>query len=480
MKTLSSIIFNLIFLTCFGQNWTPPKNISNQELSSFPDIAIDNNGVIHVVYREKLESNWWKIMYTKSINDGNTWSTPFDLSQNDDLACHAPHIVAGSDGKLYVTYDYNIGNIAQGFIHMKIFDGTSWGQTINVSETPYAQDNILIRDNNNRIYVFWYKKDGTDKFCYRTFYNNIWSEIKFPYEADHWLVKAVADSLNILHCIGSYYYNNKDFENKMIYFTYDPVTDHWSDVEMISDSPVNVSGDIALDNSGSPHFLWNEHLSNSWPWIQGSVYCYRTAPNVFSNKEIIEDHSFEERIHVNTNDVTNVFLSRDYESGWAFRHYYKIWDGWHGIRIDTSTTFVFTGAASIAEYNEKLYVVYYKCVGEGNCDIKFTKSNLITFIPAYSEKTEKDEIRIFPNPFTEKTTISFSLHEGANVSLVIYDLYGNLVTTIADSFLPEGTYKFQLQTESLNQSSLKKGIYLVQLSTGYIVSTQKLTYLKDQ
>ena len=86
----------------------------------------------------------------------------------------------------------------------------------------------------------------------------------------------------------------------------------------------------------------------------------------------------------------------------------------------------------------------------------------------------------FPNPFSDNTTISFSLHKGANVSLVIYDLYGNLVTTLTDSFLPEGTYKFQLQTESLNQLLLKTGIYLVQLSTGNIVSTQKLTYLKDQ
>jgi len=94
-------------------------------------------------------------MYSKSVDDGNTWSTPFDLSQNSDTACTQAHIVAGNDNKLYVTYDYNVGNPYQTYVHMKIFDGNVWGSTIVVSENlPASHQNVLVADNDDRIYVF--------------------------------------------------------------------------------------------------------------------------------------------------------------------------------------------------------------------------------------------------------------------------------------------------------------------------------------
>jgi hypothetical protein len=46
----------------------------------------------------------------------------------------------------------------------------------------------------------------------------------------------------------------------------------------------------------------------------------------------------------------------------------------------------------------------------------------------------------YPNPFNPSTQISYSLPEAGKVSLVIYDVLGREITTIADAIQPAGRY----------------------------------------
>lgn len=80
----------------------------------------------------------------------------------------------------------------------------------------------------------------------------------------------------------------------------------------------------------------------------------------------------------------------------------------------------------------------------------------------------------YPNPFNPSTTIEFSITKSSQVSLDIYSITGELVTTlINNSELSAGTYKY-----SFNASKLASGTYIYKLTNGNNVVTKKMTLLK--
>jgi uncharacterized protein (TIGR02145 family) len=70
-----------------------------------------------------------------------------------------------------------------------------------------------------------------------------------------------------------------------------------------------------------------------------------------------------------------------------------------------------------------------------------------------------EQIKIFPNPFNDKTVIQFLNSEGFNYALIVTDLTGKIVRTI-ENITDE---KFQL-----DRGSLPAGLYLIELRGPYI------------
>jgi len=475
-KILLFLSIILSFPVSYAQNWTQPLNVSNMEWSAFPGIAVDENGILHVVWSEKIESNFRKIMYSKSVDDGNTWSTPFDLSQNSDTACTQAHIVAGNDNKLYVTYDYNVGNPYQTYVHMKIFDGNVWGSTIVVSENlPASHQNVLVADNDDRIYVFWYRGH---KFCYRYLENNIWSDVSYPYENQHGIEYAVADSENNLHCVGHYTYNGADVPGiRITYFKYIKSTDEWNDIILVNEEDTNVGADIALDSNEIPHFVWNQHITNSSPWIDGTIYCYQIEPYLFSEEELVEHHTYMEKIHISDNNVINIFLSTVYEDIWAFKHYFKLNGNWYNTTIDNIISDLITGCPNVAEQNGKLYVSYFRCTGPGDCDVMFSKSDLITDINQ-NQKIKKDQkLNVFPNPFSDMVTIRVHISETEQVSIKIYDIMGKSINTVCNSILKPGDHSFIWFGTNVNGTKVNQGNYIITLEQNKITENKMVHFM---
>ena len=79
----------------------------------------------------------------------------------------------------------------------------------------------------------------------------------------------------------------------------------------------------------------------------------------------------------------------------------------------------------------------------------------------------------YPNPFNPTTTINYQLPEKNHVSLRIYDILGNLVTTLVDQEMEPGYYNV-----SWNAISLASGVYIYRIISGSFVSTKKLMLMK--
>ncbi|MDP4174390.1 MAG: T9SS type A sorting domain-containing protein [Bacteroidota bacterium] len=79
----------------------------------------------------------------------------------------------------------------------------------------------------------------------------------------------------------------------------------------------------------------------------------------------------------------------------------------------------------------------------------------------------------YPNPFNPSTKISYSIAKSSYVSLKVYDMLGNVVSTLVNEVKPAGSYM-----ASFNGSNLPSGFYLYELRAGDYSMTHKMLLLK--
>lgn len=79
----------------------------------------------------------------------------------------------------------------------------------------------------------------------------------------------------------------------------------------------------------------------------------------------------------------------------------------------------------------------------------------------------------YPNPFNPTTTISFSLPVKQRVTLAIYNMLGQKVSTLVDDVLPAGNHSVQWQAEAM-----PNGFYFYQITSDAYSVTKKMILLR--
>ena len=97
-------------------------------------------------------------------------------------------------------------------------------------------------------------------------------------------------------------------------------------------------------------------------------------------------------------------------------------------------------------------------------DVRLTK-------PDQTLSTEKEflngpELNVYPNPFSDQTTIKFSLQEAGNVSLSVYTMAGQHLGDIeGESFYSAGTHELPWNGRLNNGNALSSGVYFLNIKT---------------
>ena len=93
----------------------------------------------------------------------------------------------------------------------------------------------------------------------------------------------------------------------------------------------------------------------------------------------------------------------------------------------------------------------------------FTSTNDVEF------KLEQN----YPNPFNQITNIQFSIPRVEFVTLKIYNMLGQEITTLVSDQLNSGTYNF-----TWDASNFASGVYVYKIETDDFVQSKKLILIK--
>ncbi|HWR83909.1 MAG TPA: T9SS type A sorting domain-containing protein [Candidatus Deferrimicrobium sp.] len=84
----------------------------------------------------------------------------------------------------------------------------------------------------------------------------------------------------------------------------------------------------------------------------------------------------------------------------------------------------------------------------------------------------------YPNPFNPTTTIEYSLPTRSQVTITIYNILGQVVTTLVNTQQPAGTHRVTWEGRDSNNRPVATGLYFYRIKTGEHVATRKMLLLK--
>ncbi len=142
-----------------------------------------------------------------------------------------------------------------------------------------------------------------------------------------------------------------------------------------------------------------------------------------------------------------------------------------GIRIRFMMSATYTGNAAGIYIDEfRLYLNYFPVSAE----------NAIHAVP-------KPQMTVYPNPFNPHASIRLSIPgntipkagSAQPYRLDVFNLRGQLVTTLHDNYLTSGEHTFHWNSKDSSRQSVASGVYLMRLSTrGRTVASKKILLLK--
>ena len=126
---------------------------------------------------------------------------------------------------------------------------------------------------------------------------------------------------------------------------------------------------------------------------------------------------------------------------------------------------------SYIDASDKMVSSYYYRVKAYNSSLisQYTEEVLVNdlVVVGVKEETISNHFKLnqnYPNPFNPSTTISFSLHKGADVRLEIYDTIGRLIKVLIDEKLSSGSYNFDWNSTNYSGDPVGSGIYIYKMT----------------
>ena len=149
-----------------GDSFSIPINVSNNPLESLDaGIAVNENN-IYLVWNQKT-TNSSDIFFSKSVDNGKTFSEPINLSDSKDFSQTGRDTqIALSGNNIFVVWYEGSENDSDVFFIKSVDGGFTFSKPINLSQTTGRSELAQIAANKENLYVIWhdYSQGNGDVF----------------------------------------------------------------------------------------------------------------------------------------------------------------------------------------------------------------------------------------------------------------------------------------------------------------------------
>ena len=252
---------------CDG-SWTETELLSiNSDNNCWStSLAVDSNGIVHVVWSEEVEYDEFEfyneIFYSARSNDGS-WGTVKVISSEKMGHSSNPTIAIEPDETVHVVWSETTDDLSK-ILYKKGLNDGSWEpiEEIISDDTGYYEDPSIAVDSDETVHVVW----SGDKILYCKKSNNgNWETIKIvstestghctePYTA--------VDQSGTIHIV---YSDDSEYSasgaDKDIFYKTKSRDGKWTATEIVSIESTKFSEcpSLAVDQSGTIHVIWNDY-----------------------------------------------------------------------------------------------------------------------------------------------------------------------------------------------------------------------------
>ncbi len=238
-------------------------------------------------------------------------------------------------------------------------------------------------------------------------------------------------------------------------------------------SPAGTDPDIILNRSTDDGSSWSSGIRvNQDPVNNGKIQYF---PNIHVDKYGAVDILFYDDRNT-TSDSAGVFLARSSDGGGSWMEYeisdhnYKpepiggLGQGYQGDNIDLTSSSTTIWPVWM-DNSSGIYQIW-------TTPLNFSSLDFITESQKQTIKLELKQNR--PNPFKDRTTISYSISKPAHVSLKLFDVSGKEVLILVNENKNQGNHEATIDAGTISGNP---GIYFYTLSSGNARITKKMLLL---
>ena len=163
---LGSEVFEMRYSTNEGDTWsaTAEQSLASDHYLLYDlDTAVDSSGTIHVAWSSIEESSEddYQIFYSKSANNGVSWSSEIMLSGEDTSSSISPKI-EHDDGKVHISWEEydDVNGYYQAMYSTSGDNGNSFSTASKLSSTSTVSS-VTVTSSGNDVLVGWTELDST-------------------------------------------------------------------------------------------------------------------------------------------------------------------------------------------------------------------------------------------------------------------------------------------------------------------------------
>jgi len=403
-----------------GSTWGEDLRLTNDAANSqYPSISVSGLNV-HVVWSDTRDGSN-AVYYKKSSDGGLNWEADKKISNGSTDSYHP--VVASSGSAIHVVwYDIRDGN-REVYYKRSTDGGSTWGDDKRLTNDPADSWYPLITASASVVHVVWYDgRDGNSEIYYKRSGNAgvDWgadTRLTFDAASSTWPAVSASGTNVYVAWVDDRIGNN----NREIY--YKRSTDNglnWGeDIRLTNDEHTSFSPAIAASNS-CVHVVWYDNRDGN-----GEIYYKRSLD---------EGLTWEEDTRLTNNIYESEYPSLSFSGSLV----HALWQD----RRDAN------------------YEIYYKRYIDGN-PIGIDNENL-------KAPDGFSLSQIFPNPFSDHTTIVYLLEDDANVKISIFNYLGKVVEVIVNKNELKGKHQVEW-----NAGNLPAGVYFIRLTNANKTAVNK-------